>query len=101
MGEARKGVAPKGLAACLSVLSDTGFDRASAAPAKPDTPDGWADLGFLEKLFKARAICAVAQAEQMYSDKIALGQDAKQAFADCTLQMMRAGECHVLYFMLT
>lgn len=100
VGEARQGQRPTGLAACLSVLADGSFDLNSVIPQKPSTVEGWTDLGFLEKLFEARTINAIASAEHVYSHKVTSGQDAKQAFADCTLQMMRAGECHVLYFML-
>ena len=99
--EARKGVALIGLAQCLAVIGQPGFDLARTAPPKPTSAEGWLDIAFLQKLFEARTIAAVYSADQALSERTRAGRDARGAFADCTLQMMRAGECHVAYFMLT
>ena len=64
------------------MLADGSFDLNSVIPQKPSTVEGWTDLGFLEKLFEARTINAIASAEHVYSHKVTSGQDAKQAFAD-------------------
>ena len=85
--EARKGVALIGLAQCLAVIGQPGFDVKTTTPPKPTTTEGWLDIAFLQKLFEARTIAAVYSADQALSERTRAGQDARAAFADCTLQV--------------
>ena len=101
---ARTGATLTGLAACLAELGrDTSSSLSSkiTVPDKPGKLEGWLDLTFLVSLFRARTVAAVSAAERAYVSLIDDGMDEREAFAECTLQMMRAGECHVIFFLLS
>lgn len=98
---AREGQQLSGLAGCLSVLGSKNFAISQVVPPKPQSPEGWLNLTFLLKLFEARTICAVSAADRLLSSFLQRGVDPKEAFAECTLQMMRAGEAHVACFLLS
>jgi len=95
----REGETLSGLAACLNELGrNVGDSRANIA--SPSDVSGWLDLNFLEDLFKRRTMSTVLSAERLYSSLLMEGKDEREAFAECTLQMMRCAEAHVLYFIL-
>jgi len=98
---ARSGEALTGLAACLNELGKDGHDASASSVSTPSTAEGWLDLDFLSSLFKARTVSAVSAAEKMYVSLLRDGMDPRKAFAQCTLQMMQAGECHVIYFLFS
>lgn len=97
---AREGQKLTGLASPLNVLGSKDFSLCQVVPPKPKSAEGWLDANFLLKLFEARTICAVSAADRMLTANLQRGIDPKEAFAECTLQMMRAGEAHVACFLL-
>lgn len=99
---ARDGGKLDGLSACLSVLADPELKLESVLGSKPGTAEGWLSLPFLCKLFEARTVAAVGSADRALAARLARhpDEDRRAAMGACTLQLMRAGECHVAFFML-
>ena len=98
--KARRGGEITGLASCLAELGHDGASAPVSVPDKPARAEGWLDLNFLLSLFRSRTIAAVSAAESAYASLVSEGVDEREAFTECTLQMMRAGECHVVFFLL-
>eukprot|EP00658_Telonema_sp_P-2_P032448 TRINITY_DN24029_c0_g1_i4.p1 TRINITY_DN24029_c0_g1~~TRINITY_DN24029_c0_g1_i4.p1 ORF type:complete len:464 (+),score=137.61 TRINITY_DN24029_c0_g1_i4:129-1520(+) len=103
VAQAQSGEELVGLASCLSVLARPDFDPGSLVGPKPLEPHGWLDLQFLSNLFEARTVSAVDSATKaMVAREASHPMEPKRAaMAACTLQLMRAGECHVSFFLLS
>ena len=98
----REGEILNGLAMCLNEIG-RGVDESGITEnfVCPSDVNGWLDLNFLEDLFKRRTMASVLSAERLYSSLLLDGKDEREAFAECTLPMMRCAEAHVLYFILS
>ena len=89
-----------GLTECLAPLSSRDFDLQSIRPRQATQTSDWMDLSYLVEVFAFRTIANVRTAGDALQARLEAGEAFDDAWQALTLQMVRTGESHVVYFML-